>query len=206
MNKNIIKTILGIALMVFGAVCILAVFLPWISISFWGQSADAGFFYTSAGGQTQSFTGEEGFPIAFPILLIAGGAISIISGALYGFAKNIKASVTAGIALVGGLVSLGTAIAFNIWFNNQLTSSLDSSSEYGSFVSAMASMLKDMIHPAVGFILTIIFGALGAVSGVAGIIIGAMNKGQAVAPVAAPVTTVAAPAAPAAPVAPAAPA
>ena len=198
MNKNIIKTILGIALMVFGAVCILAVFLPWISISFWGQSADAGFFSASASGQTQSLTGEEGFPLAFPILLIAGGAISIISGALYGFARNIKASVTASIALVGGLVSIGTAIAFNIWLNSQLDSSLESSSEYGSFVSDMVSMLKEMMHPAVGFILTIIFGALGAVSSVAGIIIGVMDKGQAVAPVAAaPVATVAAPAAPA---------
>ena len=175
MNKNIIKTILGVAMMVFGAVCILAVFLPWISVSFMGQSADAGFFSASSGGQTQSFTSEEGFPIAFPILLIAGGAISIISGALYGFVKNIKASITASIALVGGLVSIGTAIAFNIWLNNQLSSSLESSSEYGSFVSAMASMLKELMHPAVGFILTIIFGALGAVSGIAGILVGRVS-------------------------------
>lgn len=208
MNKGIIRTILGIAMIVFGAVCVLAVFLPWLSISFMGESASVGFFAqsTSAGSTMMSATGDSGFPIAFPILLIAGGAISIIGGILYGFVKSIKPTISAAIVLLGGLLSLGTGIAFKIWFDAELNKNagLDDS-EYGAFASAMIEMVKNMIHFGVGFTLTLIFGGLGAAASVAGIIFGVLEGKAAPAIAAAPVAPVATPAAPVTPVAPVAP-
>lgn len=208
MNKGIIRTILGIAMIVFGAVCVLAVFLPWLSISFMGESASVGFFAqsTSAGSTMMSATGDSGFPIAFPILLIAGGAISIIGGILYGFVKSIKPTISAAIVMLGGLLSLGTGIAFKIWFDAELSKNagLDDD-EYGAFASAMIEMVKNMIHFGVGFTLTLIFGGLGTAASVAGIIFGVLEGKAAPAIAAAPVAPVATPAAPATPVTPVAP-
>lgn len=200
MNKNIIRTILGVAMMVFGAVCILAVFLPWITASIMGVSVSAGFFSASSNVASSSMLGKPDFSIVWPILLIAGGAISLIGGALYGFVKSLKPALTASIALLGGLTSLGTAIAFSIWFNGQLDDAAKASSDYGmlDYSSTIASMVKSMISLGVGYILTLIFAILGAIASVAGIIFGAIAKNGSPAPAVA----TAAPVAPVTPVSP----
>ena len=203
MNKNIIRTILGVAMMIFGAVCILAVFLPWISASIMGISVSAGFFSASSNVASSSMLGKPDFSIVWPILLIAGGTISLIGGALYGFVKSLKPALTASIALLGGLTSLGTAIAFSIWFNGQLNEAVDTSSSYelDYYSSTIASMVKSMVSLGVGYILTLIFAILGTIASIAGIIVGAIAKNSNPAPVVA----TAIPVAPVAPVSPVSP-